>query len=59
MVYLREREREENGSPCLKLNGEKEREMWKKKSPSLVVGVAYIECATHTPLMLHGGASMP
>ena len=37
----------------------KKRERWKKKPPSLVVGVAYIECATPSPLMLHGGASMP
>ena len=35
-------------------NGEK-RERWKKRTPhSLVVGVAYIECATPSPLMLHG-----
>ena len=38
----------------------KEREMEEKNEPpSLVVGVAYIECATSSPFLLHGGASMP
>ena len=35
-------------------NGEK-RERWKKSPPSLVVGVAYIECATPSPPMLQIG----
>ena len=38
-------------------NGEK-RERWKKKPPILVVGVAYIECATPSPPMLQVGALM-
>ena len=38
-------------------NGEKEREMEEKNPPSsLVVGVAYIECATPLPPMLQSGA---
>ena len=41
-------------------NGEeREREVEEKNPPSLVVGVAYIECATPSPIMLHGRASMP
>ena len=37
-------------------NGRKEREMEEKSPPSLVVGVAYIECATLSPPMLQSGA---
>ena len=36
-------------------NGEK-REVVEEKAPSLVVGVAYIECATPSPPMLQSGA---
>ena len=51
-------EREE-GIPMPELspetNGEK-REVVEEKAPSLVVGVAYIECATPSPPLLQSGA---
>ena len=40
---------------CPETNGEKEKEVEEKIPPSLVVGVAYIECATPSPPMLQSG----